>query len=158
MEEILHLQCRFQAGLQPFRRVWFRHGLRPAGLQPAGWRRQGWEEEQGVGEKAWGGSRTVGWMRGDWGREEKTLIGGGLVRWFCLTLQSHVTKQKTTQANDEWTWTNVGPACSYRRVEYTTRKVAMADEVELAPWLLVYHGRRFLVPPWRMSKLFFSRF
>ena len=40
----------------------------------------------------------------------------------------------------------------------TTRKVAMADEVEVAPWLLVYHGRRFWVPPWCMSKLFFSRF
>jgi hypothetical protein len=43
-------------------------------------------------------------------------------------------------------------------IEATTRKVAMADEVEVAPWLLVYHGRRFWVPPWCMSKLFFSRF
>src|SRR5215212_9454596 len=41
---------------------------------------------------------------------------------------------------------------------YTTRKVAMADEVEVAPWLLVHHGRRFLVPPWCMSKLFFFSF
>jgi hypothetical protein len=40
----------------------------------------------------------------------------------------------------------------------TTRKVAMADEVEVAPWLLVHHGRRFLVPPWFMSKLFFLVF
>ena len=38
----------------------------------------------------------------------------------------------------------------------TTRKVAMADEVEVAPWLLVYHGRRFLVSPLCMSKRFFS--
>ena len=40
----------------------------------------------------------------------------------------------------------------------TTRKVAMADEVEVAPWLLVYHGRRFWVCPLCMSKRFFSRF
>ncbi|KAK1606298.1 hypothetical protein QYE76_029971 [Lolium multiflorum] len=40
----------------------------------------------------------------------------------------------------------------------TTRKVAMADEIEVAPWLLVHHGRRFLVPPWFMSKLFFLVF
>ncbi|KAK1696167.1 hypothetical protein QYE76_012864 [Lolium multiflorum] len=40
----------------------------------------------------------------------------------------------------------------------TTRKVAMADEVEVAPWLVVHHGRRFLVPPWFMSKLFFLVF
>jgi hypothetical protein len=40
----------------------------------------------------------------------------------------------------------------------TTRKVSMADEVEVAPWLLVHHGRRFFVPPWCMSKLFFLVF
>ena len=40
----------------------------------------------------------------------------------------------------------------------TTRKVAMADEVEVAPWLVMRHGRRFLVSSWCMSKLFFSRF
>ena len=40
----------------------------------------------------------------------------------------------------------------------TTRKVAMADEVEVAPWLLVYHGRRFWVSPLCMSKRFFFSF
>ncbi|KAK1611125.1 hypothetical protein QYE76_034798 [Lolium multiflorum] len=30
-----------------------------------------------------------------------------------------------------------------KKGQITTRKVAMADEVEVAPWLLVYHGRRF---------------
>ncbi|KAK1614833.1 hypothetical protein QYE76_020350 [Lolium multiflorum] len=33
-----------------------------------------------------------------------------------------------------------GEACIYKKVSGTTRKVAMADEVEVAPWLLVYHG------------------
>jgi hypothetical protein len=48
------------------------------------------------------------------------------------------------------------PSC--QTIFFTTRKVAMADEVEVAPWLLVYHGRRFLVSPLCMSKRFFSRF
>jgi hypothetical protein len=43
-------------------------------------------------------------------------------------------------------------------VDGTTRKVAMADEVEVAPWLLVYHGRRFWVCPLCMSKRFFLVF
>ena len=34
----------------------------------------------------------------------------------------------------------------------------MADEVEVAPWLLVYHGRRFWVCPLCMSKRFFFSF
>jgi hypothetical protein len=86
-------------GCCPSIAVWFLRSLRPAGLQPAGWRRQGWEEEQGVGEKAWGGRRTAGWRGGDWGRE-KALIGGGLARWFCLSLQSRCDPPKTYPS--EW--------------------------------------------------------
>jgi hypothetical protein len=40
----------------------------------------------------------------------------------------------------------------------TTRKVVMADEVEVTPWLLVHHDRRFWVSPWCMSKHFFLVF
>jgi hypothetical protein len=40
----------------------------------------------------------------------------------------------------------------------TTRKVAMADEVEVAPWLLVYHGRRFWSLRGACQNFFFSRF
>jgi hypothetical protein len=40
----------------------------------------------------------------------------------------------------------------------TTRKVAIADEVEVAVWLMMHHGRRFLLSPWFMLKLFFFLF
>jgi hypothetical protein len=46
---------------------------------------------------------------------------------------------------------------SCRRTSKTQRKVAIADEVEVAPWSLMRYGRRFLVSPRCMSKLF-SRF
>jgi hypothetical protein len=40
----------------------------------------------------------------------------------------------------------------------TTRKVAMAAELKVVPWLLMHHARRFLLSSWCISKLFFSRF
>ena len=50
------------------------------------------------------------------------------------------------------------PILCLKTSHYTTRKVAMADEVEVAPWLLVHHGRRFVVSPLCMSKRFFFSF